>query len=85
MKETVRKEIQKMIQDDITEYSHSPYTNPIVAIRKKYGKVRLRLDTREINMTIINDRTSPGEIDDIMNKLLGKRFISTWDAVCGYW
>ena len=34
---------------------------------------------------IINDRTSPGEIEEIMKKCHGCKFMSTWDAVCGYW
>ena len=35
LKEAVRNEINKMMGDDIIEYSHSPYTNTIVAIPKK--------------------------------------------------
>ena len=30
-------------------------------------------------------RTSPGEIEEIMMKFHGCTFMSTWDAVCGYW
>ena len=74
-----------MLDDDIIEYSQSPYTNPIVAIQKKNGKVRLCLDAREINKSIINDRTSPEEMEEILKKFHGTKFISTWDAVCGYW
>ena len=53
-----------MIQEDIIERSSSPYTSPIVAIPKKDGQVRLCLDAREINKMIVNDRTSPGEIEE---------------------
>ena len=53
------------------EYSHSPYTNPIIAVPKKNGKVRICLDAREINKMIINDRTSPGEIEEILKKFHG--------------
>ena len=59
LKEAVRKEIARMIQEDIIERSSSPYTSPIVAIPKKDGQVRLCLDVREINKIIITDRTSP--------------------------
>ena len=54
-----------MMEDDIIEFSQSPYTSPIVAIPKKNGKVRICLDAREINKMIVNDRTSPGEIEEI--------------------
>ena len=62
----MRKEVQRMIEEDIIEKSSSLYTSPIVAIPKKDGQVRLCLDAREINKIIINDRTSPGEIEEIM-------------------
>ena len=56
-------------------------TSPIVAVPKKNGKVRICLDAREINKMIINDRTSPGEIEEILKKFNGTKFISTWDTV----
>ena len=62
-----------------------PYTRPILAVQKKDGAVRLCLDAREINKNIINDRTSLGEIDEIMNKFKVCEYMSIWDAVCGYW
>ena len=33
----------------------------------------------------MNDRTSPGEIEEIIKKFYGIKYISTWDTVCGYW
>ena len=85
LKEAVRTEINQLLKDDIIECSQSPYTSPIVAIKKKNRKVRLRLDAREINKNLINDRTSPGEIEEILKKFHGTQFISSWDTVCGYW
>ena len=85
LKEAVHAEIQNMVNKDIIESSQSPYTSPIVAIQKKSGKVRLCLDACEINKMIINDRTSPGEIDEILKRFHGTKFITTWDTVCGYW
>ena len=76
LKEAVRLEIQRLIENDIIELSNSPYTNPIVAVPKKNGAVRICLDAREINKAIINDRTSPGEIDEILKKFHGIRYIS---------
>ena len=85
LKEAVRAEINKMISSDIIEISQSPYTSPIIAVPKKNGQVRLCLDARELNKTIVNDRTSPGEIEEILKRFHGTKFISTWDTVCGYW
>ena len=85
LKEAVRTEINNMMSRDIIESSQSPFTRPIVAIQKKNGKVRLYLDAWEINKMIINDRTSPREIEEILKRFHGTKFITTWDTVCGYW
>lgn len=74
-----------MIKEDIIERSNSPYTSPLLAIPKKDGIVSLCLDARELNKIIINDRTPPGEIDKIMKRFHSCKFMSTWDAICGYW
>ena len=34
---------------------------------------------------IVNDRTSPGEIEEILKKFHGTKYISALDTVCGYW
>lgn len=47
MKEAIKQEIRKMLEDD-KEYSQSPYTNPVVAIQKNTGKVCLCLDAHEL-------------------------------------
>ena len=85
LKNEVRAEINRMMEEDIIEYSQSPHTSPIAAIPKKSGKVRICVDAREINKMIINDQTSPGEIEEILKKFYGTKYISTWDTVCGYW
>ena len=40
LKPAVKKEILKMLEQDIIEYSSSPYTSPIVALQKKDRTVR---------------------------------------------
>ena len=67
----MRAEINRLIAEDIIEPSYSPYPSPILAVPKKHGKVRICLDAREINKHIVNDRTSPGEIDEILKKFYG--------------
>ena len=46
LKEAVRTEINRLIDEDIIEPSYSPYTSPILAVPKKNGKVRICLDAR---------------------------------------
>ena len=55
----VQLELEKMLEGDIIERSVSPYSNPLVVVIKKDGRVRLCLDARKINQIIIPDRESP--------------------------
>ena len=40
----VQEELDRMLEGDIIERSISPYSNPLVVVNKKDGKVRLCLD-----------------------------------------
>lgn len=64
----MKSEIQKMIDENIIKANQSPDTSPLLAIPKKDGNVRLYLDAREINKMIVNDRTSPRELEEIMKR-----------------
>ena len=37
----VKDHIQKLLEDDIIQESHSPYASPVVIVRKKQGSIRL--------------------------------------------
>ena len=70
---------------DIIERSVSPYSNPLVVVIKKDGKVRLCLDARRINQIIIPDRESPEPIDKIFQKFSGVKYMISLDLTAGYW
>ena len=61
----VQEELDRMMQGGIIERSVSPYSNPLVVVIKKDGKVRLCLDARKINQIIIPDREAPEPINEI--------------------
>lgn len=48
-RETVCEEVRKMLETGIIEPSTSPYTSPIVIVKKKDGSNRFRIDFRAIN------------------------------------
>lgn len=84
IRQRLRLEIPRMLDEDVIEVSRSPYLNPLLSIPKKDGNIRLCLNACKINK-MMNDRTFPGEIEEIMKHFHGLTFISTWDTVCGYW
>ncbi|KAF0712252.1 AP2/ERF domain-containing protein PFD0985w-like [Aphis craccivora] len=74
-----------MLDLGIIENSSSPWSSPMVGIEKKNGDFRICLDARKINTRIIPDRERPMNIDNIMNKFRGTKYLSSIDLTAGYW
>lgn len=79
------KEIQRMLALGIIEHSSSPWSSPMVGVEKKNGDIRICLDARKINTRIIPDRERPMNMEDIMNKFRGVKYLSSIDLTAGYW
>jgi len=67
------------------EYSKSAYSSPIVMVKKKTGKWRLCVDSRQINPMYIKDAYAMPRINYILDQLREARYISSLDLKNGYW
>ena len=81
----VQEELDRMMEGDIIERLISPYSNPLVVVIKKDGRVRLCLDARKINQIIILDRESPEPINEIFQKFSGVKYMTSLNLTAGYW
>ena len=85
----VLKEIDKLLEEDLIEGSDSGFSNaylPVVKIDEKTKKraVRLTLDMRRLNLGVIPDKLPIGDVQDILNRLHGCKYLSVIDASKGY-
>lgn len=55
----MQREIERIQEGDIIEESTSSYSNLLVVVMKKDGRLRLCLDTRRINQISIPNREAP--------------------------
>lgn len=85
MRDSVRKEIQRMIDLGVVELSTSEYLNPLRIVIKKDGTVRCCLDARFLNELIEGDNESPPLINEIMHQYHNKNYLTTLDLTAGYW
>ncbi|XP_041375943.1 uncharacterized protein LOC121388603 [Gigantopelta aegis] len=85
MRDVVDDEVRSMLQMDIIEYSDSPYSSPIVIVKKKDGTNRFCIDFRRLNKITIFDAEPMPNADEIFAKLNGCRYISKLDLSKGYW
>ena len=84
-KEVVEKEIQVMLDLEIIESSKSPYSSPVVLVRKKDGSCRFCIDFRGLNKITVFDAEPIPNVEDLFVRLAHSRFFTKIDLAKGYW
>ena len=84
-KEVVEKEIQVMLDLEIIEPSKSPYSSPVVLVRKKDGSCRFCIDFRGLNKITVFDAEPIPNVEDLFVRLAHLRFFTKIDLAKGYW
>ena len=81
----VRREIQTMLDAGVIEPSTSPWTSPIIPVKKKDGSLRLCIDYRKLNSLTKEDRYPMPRVDEMLEQLGKATYISTLDLTQGYY
>ena len=85
LKETVQTEVQHMLESNIIRPSASPWSSPVVMVRKKDGTWRFCIDYRKLNVATHWDAYPLPRIDATLDSLTGCQYFTTLDLASGYW
>ncbi|KAL0160010.1 hypothetical protein M9458_043735, partial [Cirrhinus mrigala] len=83
--EAVRNHIQELLDAGVIRDSESPFSSPIVVVRKKNGQVRLCIDYRRLNLQTIKDAYSLPKLEDTFCALNGSQWFSVLDLKSGFY
>ena len=83
--EEASNQIREMLKKDIIEPSNSPWSSPIVLVKKKDSTYRFCVDYRKLNAVTVKDAYPLPRIDSMLDSLSGSSLYSTLDLATGYW
>ena len=82
----IEEQIQDMLSNDIIRPSTSPWSAPVVLVKKHNGSMRFCVDFRRLNMVSKSDNYPLPRIDDTLDSLgmSQPQYFSTLDLMSGY-
>ena len=83
-REVVRKQVKDLESAGIIRPSRSPFSSPIILVKKKDGSDRMCVDYRELNANTIPERFPLPLISDQIARLGGARFFCSLDMASGF-
>ena len=85
----LRKEVARIIKEmqmnDVIVPSSSPWSSPVVLVKKKDGSLRFCIDYCGHNSVTKLDKFPLPRIDDLLDQMGRSHFFTTFDLASGYW
>jgi hypothetical protein len=82
--EHLKKELDKLCEMGIIRPSNTPFTSPIILVKKKNGEYRMVVDYRKLNQQTREDPYPLPRIDDLIDELGDSRIFSALDLRSGF-
>ncbi|KAH9088485.1 hypothetical protein LEN26_019472 [Aphanomyces euteiches] len=78
-------ELNQYLDLGLIRPSKSPWSSPVLMIRKPDGSIRFCIDYRKLNSVTVKDSYPMPRIDDLLDVLGRTKLFSTMDIASGYW
>ncbi|XP_068233504.1 uncharacterized protein [Palaemon carinicauda] len=83
--ESLRKEVQYLLDNNLAEPSMSPWASPCILVPKANGQLRICTDYRKLNKVTIKDSFPLPRINDISDNIGKAKILTQIDLMKGYY